>query len=150
MADKSIKYISFEGEKYEIDPCNHESETTDFGVSTSTLYGHCKIIEDFANEGMDAEGRALSAHAGYVLDRMEYSVVGTHTYNGYSYFTIPYPLPEKASSTIVAGGWYKVSGGSSWINLLADFDFYYNEDGILISPANGITSYDYKIVILVK
>lgn len=145
-----IKYIQIKEDTYAIDPCNHASDKNEFGLATSNLYGHTKIINDFTS-GEDTDGRALSAYAGYVLNRMEYAVIGRHTYDGYAYFTIPYPLPEKSSSTIVAGGWYKKDGDSGWTDINPDFDFYYNSDGILVTPKKAeVQTYDYKIVILVR
>jgi hypothetical protein len=153
MADGSIKYIDFDGDRYEIDPCNHASESTKFGVGASGVYGHCKVIDDFTNGGGETNGRALSAHAGYVLNKMNYLVEGMFEYSLNSYLTIPYPIPEKAADTIVAGGIYKRrtdSNDSSWEDMkTTGFSFIYDDNEIKISCPHSF-SYNYKIILITR
>ena len=47
-------------------PTAHASAGTAYGLGTSALYGHCQIVDDLT-QSANANGKALSAHQGYVL-----------------------------------------------------------------------------------
>jgi hypothetical protein len=147
MADGSIKYIDFNGDRYEIDPCNHASESADFGVGASGVYGHCKVIDDFTNGGGETNGRALSAHAGYVLNKMTYLVEGTYNQIGSRSLTIPYPIEDKKYDTVIAGGIYKKNNSDNWEDMKTTLNFYYEEDYILTTISFNC---DYKVVLITR
>lgn len=48
-------------------PTNHKSTGTDYGIGSSTEYGHCKIINNITTASYSA-GEALAAYQGKVLD----------------------------------------------------------------------------------
>lgn len=154
MADGSIKYIDFDGDRYEIDPCNHASESTKFGICSDGIYGHCKVVDDFTNAAYLTNGEALSAHAGYVLNKMNYLEKGFLDFNnaGTSILHISYPILEKKDSTIVAGGIYRKKNSDLWEDMKSNgFKFIYEDNYIEINPTTSSPeSYYYKIVLITR
>lgn len=49
-------------------PTNHASTTTNYGIGTSTNYGHTKIINSLTTTS-HSDGNALSAYQGYILNQ---------------------------------------------------------------------------------
>ena len=45
---------------------NHQSSSTNYGLGTTSMYGHVKIINSL-NQSSNQNGLALSAYQGYVL-----------------------------------------------------------------------------------
>ena len=77
-------------------PTSHLSSTTDYGVGTSTQYGHCKIINNL-NQSLYIVGYSLSAYQGKVLkDLIDAKANSTHTHTKSEITDFP-NIPSKTS-----------------------------------------------------
>ena len=77
-------------------PKNHRSSTTDYGVGTSTQYGHCKTINNLTQSSY-IDGYSLSAYQGKVLkDLIDAKANSTHTHTKSEITDFP-TIPSKTS-----------------------------------------------------
>lgn len=129
----------------------HASQTTDYGLGTLAEYGHVKLVND-TNKSTYADGEALSAYVGYLLNQnkenlVEYSRNGLRRYWKFSGGTLICANTIEQQSVPITTSWGSIYESTSklafgdWLHAFVGYNPMIADAPLM--PAGGSVAWIY-------